>query len=207
MLASRSIRPSNTEYAMPQDQSSGHSPAQAAPGRIRTILLTADRYVLAANRTLMIVVLALMAMIVFANVALRYLTDESLIWSEEVARYSMIWLTFLGIGPVFRIGGHIAVDSLHNVLPRGVALALRAAIFLLIAGFSLAIVRLGATLVERTWAQTTPVTEVPFGLVSAAVPVGFLLALWHMAAAAPRFILGGGFERSADLNPDEVGSL
>jgi TRAP-type transport system small permease protein len=192
---------------MTLDPPSEPSPSQTPPGGFRAALLVADRYVLAANRGVMIAVLALMAVIVFATVALRYLTDSSLIWSEEVSRYLMIWLTFLGIGPVFRIGGHIAVDSLHNVLPRGVALVLRAAIFLLIAGFSLWLVRLGGLLVERTWAQTTAVTEVPFGLVSAAVPVGFALALWHMAAAAPRFVLGGGFERSADLNPDEVGSL
>jgi TRAP-type C4-dicarboxylate transport system permease small subunit len=195
---------------MEQDQTAADpSPPRVAGmrGRQPGWLKALDSLVVAANRMAMIAVLALMAIIVFANVMLRYLTDESIVWSEEVARYLMIWLTFLGIGPVFRIGGHIAVDSLHSVLPRRLALVLRAGIFVLIAGFSLALVRLGSILVERTWAQTTPVTEVPFGLVSAAVPVGFLLALWHMAAAAPRFILGHGFERSADLNPEEVGSL
>ena len=155
----------------------------------------------------MMAVLALMAIIMFANVMLRYLTDESIVWSEEVARYLMIWLTFLGIGPVFRVGGHIAVDSLQAVLPPRAALVLRAGIFLLIVGFSIVLVHLGLILVERTWVQTTAVTEVPFGLVAAAVPVGFFFALWHLAAAGPGFVLGHGFEKSADINPDEVGSL
>jgi TRAP-type C4-dicarboxylate transport system permease small subunit len=170
-------------------------------------LRVVDRCVVVANRVTMMVVLALIAIIVFANVMLRYLTDESIVWSEEVARYLMIWLTFLGIGPVFRVGGHIAVDSLHTILPARVTLVLRAGIVLLIAGFSVALVRFGMMLVERTWAQTTPVTDVPFGLISAAVPIGFFFTLWHLAAAAPRFILGQGFEQSTDLNPDEVGSL
>ena len=43
----------------------------------------------------------------------------------------MIWLTFLGIGPVLRYGGHIAVENLQDVLPRPVAVAIRAFIALL----------------------------------------------------------------------------
>jgi TRAP-type C4-dicarboxylate transport system permease small subunit len=29
----------------------------------------------------------------------------------------MIWLTFLGAGPVLRYGGHIAVENLQDALP------------------------------------------------------------------------------------------
>lgn len=181
-------------------------PAGRGKGPKASWLGALDRGVVAVNRAAMMVALGLIAIILFANVMLRFLTDESIVWSEEVARYLMIWLTFLGIGPVFRVGGHIAVDSLHAVLPEKVAVALRTGIVLLIAGFAVALVRLGWTLVERTWIQTTPVTEIPFSFVSAAVPVGFGLAVWHVAAAALPFIRGQGFERSADINPDEVGS-
>ncbi len=55
-----------------------------------------ERLFVAANRWLVIALLAAMALIVFANGALRYLTDESLVWSEEVARHLMIGLTFVG---------------------------------------------------------------------------------------------------------------
>ena len=56
---------------------------------------TFERHFLAANRWALILLLAAMAVIVFANVALRYLTNESIEWAEEVARHLMIWLTFL----------------------------------------------------------------------------------------------------------------
>ena len=77
-----------------------------------------ERGLLAANRWALIGLLAAMAVIVFANVALRYLTDQSIEWAEEVARHLMIWLTFIGAGPVLRYGGHIAVDNLQDGLPR-----------------------------------------------------------------------------------------
>lgn len=98
---------------------------------------TFERWLLAGNRWVLIVLLAVMALIIFANVGLRYLTNESIEWAEEVARHLMIWLTFLGAGPVLRYGGHIAVDNLQDSLPRGLAVALRCVIALLLLGFCL----------------------------------------------------------------------
>ena len=66
---------------------------------------------------------------VFANVALRFLTDYSILWVEEVSRYTMVWLTFIGAGLVLRYGGHIGIDSLQQGMPR-FAPAIRAIIVL-----------------------------------------------------------------------------
>ena len=71
---------------------------------------TFERYFLATNRWVLIVMLAVMSIIIFANVVLRYTTNQSIEWAEEVARHMMIWLTFIGCGPVLRYGGHIAVE-------------------------------------------------------------------------------------------------
>jgi hypothetical protein len=64
------------------------------------MLSTFDRVLLRLNRWAVIAILAAMAIMVFANVALRFLTDHSILWVEEVSRYLMIWLTFLGSGIV-----------------------------------------------------------------------------------------------------------
>jgi TRAP-type transport system small permease protein len=40
--------------------------------------------------------------IILVNVALRYLTNHSIEWAEEVSCHLMILLTFLGAGPVPR---------------------------------------------------------------------------------------------------------
>src|SRR5438876_8674251 len=93
-----------------------------------------DSALLRANRALLIVMLAAMATMVFANVALRFLTDHSILWVEEVSRYLMIWLTFLGAGLVLRHGAHIGIDTLQESFPRWAA-HLRALIFILLLGF------------------------------------------------------------------------
>src|SRR2546427_13310745 len=76
-----------------------------------------DRALLKANRWTLIVILAAMATMLFVNVVLRFTTDRSLLWVEEVSRYLLIWLTFLGGGPVLRYGGDPGIDTLQEALP------------------------------------------------------------------------------------------
>jgi TRAP-type transport system small permease protein len=160
------------------------------------MLQTFDRLLLAVNRWLVIALLAAMATMVFANVLLRFLTDHSILWVEEASRYAMVWLTFIGAGPVLRYGGHIGIDTLQQALPRAAA-ALRAAVFALLALFSGVMVVVGIRYAMLTWAQTTPVMEIPVGAVYLAMPVGFALLLVHLAVmfrgyVARRELLGDG---------------
>ena len=92
---------------------------------------TFERYFLATNRWVLIIMLAVMSVIIFTNVVLRYSTNQSIEWAEEVARHLMIWLTFLGCGPVLRYGGHIAVENVQDIVSRTVAIAMRLVIVMM----------------------------------------------------------------------------
>lgn len=166
-----------------------------------------DGFVLQVNRWILIVALAAMSVIVFANVVLRYTTGDSILWSEEVARYLMIWLTYLGIGPVLRLGGHMAIDTLQGALSPGRAQVLRGLIVVLMLGFCIVLVVVGIDFVDRTSIQSTPVTDIPFSFIAAAIPTGFAFTIWHMLAVARGFILNKAFEQSADLDPDQAASI
>jgi TRAP-type transport system small permease protein len=173
--------------------------------RDRQRLARFDAALLRANRALIIAVLAAMALIVFANVALRFLTDRSILWAEEVSRYAMIWLTFLGAGLVLRHGGHIGIDALQTSFPRRAAV-IRAAIFVLLLGFFAFMAWIGARYSLLAWGQTTPVLRIPVGFVYLALPIGFALLIAHLLLmAAPyvrrnEFIAGDEFDsKAADL--------
>ena len=172
-----------------------------------SLIARIDRSVLAVNRLLMIVALATMSVIVFASVTIRYLTDYSIPWAEEVARYLMVWLTFLGVGPVLRLGGHVAVDTAQDGLPKNIGRAFRGLIMLLVGGFCAITAWFGIAYVQRTLAQTTAVTEISFAFVSAAVPLGFALAIWHLLAIVRDYVAERRFETSSDLNPDDAGAV
>lgn len=179
----------------------------SAPKEPTTLFRRIDKGILAVNRALMIAALAVMAVIVLANVLTRYLTNYSIPWSEELARYLMIWLTFLGIGPVFRLGGHVAIDTLQDSLRASMARAVRLLIVAAVAVFCAVVAYFGSAYVGRTWMQATAVMEIPFALVAAAVPTGMILALWHLAVVARSFILERRFDESTDLSPEEAAAI
>jgi len=151
------------------------------------MLSTFDRALVRANRWALIAILAAMAVMVFANVALRFLTDHSILWVEEVSRYLMIWLTFLGAGLVLRYGGHIGIDTLQERVP-GVAPAIRAVIFVLLLAFFMGMAWLGARYALLAWEQTTPVLQIPIGAVYLAMPIGFGLLIVHLLLMAAPWI-------------------
>ncbi|MBI5908997.1 MAG: TRAP transporter small permease [Betaproteobacteria bacterium] len=159
-----------------------------------------DRGFLWLNRVLLMALLALMAVMVFANVVLRYTTGDSIVWAEELSRYLMIWLTFLGAGLVLRYGGHLAIDNLQDVVPARGGRILRALTLLCVLAFAVAMMWLGTGYVMRTWSQTTPVVELPFGLVYSALPVGFLFLLIHMAMFARHYVAERKFGQDPDFD-------
>ena len=65
---------------------------------------------------LMVLLLALMSIMVFANVVMRYFFNSGLNESEELARFMFIWLTFVGAIVAMRDGGHLGVDMVVRLL-------------------------------------------------------------------------------------------
>ncbi|PXW94025.1 TRAP-type C4-dicarboxylate transport system permease small subunit [Sphaerotilus hippei] len=56
--------------------------------------------------------LAVMVVLVFGNVVLRYAFNSGITVSEEVARWLFVWLTFLGAIVALRERGHLGTDML-----------------------------------------------------------------------------------------------
>ena len=166
-----------------------------------------ERHFLATNRWALIIMLAVMAVIIFANVCLRYLTNQSIEWAEEVARHLMIWLTFLGCGPVLRYGGHIAVDNLQDALPGGAAIAVRALIAVLLMAFFVFFLWYGLEYLDRTQYQTTPSTQISFAWVYAALPVGAALMIVHWLLILRSYTVRREFAADAHFDANASASL
>lgn len=171
------------------------------------IVNTFERYFLAANRWLLILLLAAMAVIIFTNVALRYLTSQSIEWAEEVARHMMIWLTFLGAGPVLRYGGHIAVDNLQDALPAPLAIAVRALVASLLFAFFGFMIWYGWLYVERTRFQLTAATQVPFAWIYSAMLFGGVLLIVHWLLVVRNYVLRRQFAVDAHFDANASASL
>ncbi len=61
--------------------------------------------------------LAVMVVLVFGNVVLRYVFNSGIATSEELSRWLLVWLTFLGAIVALRQHAHLGVDTLVRMLP------------------------------------------------------------------------------------------
>ena len=65
-----------------------------------------------AMNTVIVVALALMVIMVFGNVVLRYVFNSGITISEELSRWLFVWMTFLGAIVALKDNGHLGTDML-----------------------------------------------------------------------------------------------
>jgi TRAP-type transport system small permease protein len=66
---------------------------------------------------LMVAALALMVVLVFGNVVLRYGFNSGFTVSEELSRWLFVWMTFLGAVIALNEGTHLGTDTLVSRIP------------------------------------------------------------------------------------------
>ena len=61
---------------------------------------------------MLVAMLAMMAILVFGNVVLRYVFNSGIVFSEEVSRFLFMWINLIGALVVLKDHGHLGVTSL-----------------------------------------------------------------------------------------------
>ena len=131
----------------------------------------------------LIVFIGLLSLLVLSQVVFRYALDLPLFWTEESARYCLVWASLLGAGVGLKRGEHIAVTYLAERLPPG----LHRPVLLLsgiCVGAILAVVLWGGVrLVIVTHSQLSPALQIPMSVPYMSVPVGAGIMLIHLLAS------------------------
>ena len=131
-----------------------------------------------------------MALAYAFNVAVRELVPTQaakFAWIEEACLFSLAWVVFLGLGLALERGRHIAMTSLLERFAPALKRAVKLAIDLAGAVFSLYIAKiaLDITLFVARSGQTSPTLDVSMGWLYAAMPVGFVLLAARYALELP----------------------
>ena len=122
------------------------------------------------------IVLLAIAFILFANVILR-LFGSSLIWAEEVARYAIVWLTFIGSSVCIYKGAHIGVDAIMNLLSDRGKKILTIITIIMSLVFTILFTYYSIVITESIMQtnQVSSTVKIPMVYVYAAMPVGGIL--------------------------------
>ena len=135
-----------------------------------------------------------MALIVAAQVFFRYGLNESLFWSEELARYLMVWLTFLGASVAYRRKVHPSIDVVYTRLPQ----ALRQYFTMVVYAISLflfaVMIVYGIRFAYFVRLQITPALYLPKWIVFSIIPISGIILSLHALA----FIFNFEGEHSGD---------
>jgi TRAP-type C4-dicarboxylate transport system permease small subunit len=142
----------------------------------------------------MSVLLAGMALLVGAQIAGRFVFGYSIPWSDELARFLLVWISFLGLSVAARRGAHPGIDTVVHALPRRLAGVARRLGWLLSLLFVALVLASGAELVRRTWGQHSPSLGLRMAWPYLAVPLSGLLVLLHWIARGATGVAPGGRE-------------
>src|SRR6476659_2814699 len=103
-----------------------------------------------------------LAFIVFLQFFTRYILNDSLAWTEEIARYGLMWLAFIGGAVVTRKKTHIAVELLGNLMkPSLLRTMLCALVDFVTLGFLALLAWFSISITERMESQTMTVFDLP----------------------------------------------
>src|SRR5580765_7233625 len=123
-----------------------------------------------------------LAFIVFLQFFTRYVLNDSLSWTEEIARYVLMWVVFIGGAMVTRRNIHMSVELLANVMKPGPS---RATVLAFVDFVKLAFLGLLAfvswTITECMHYQRMTVFDMPMSYVYAGVAFGCFLMFFRQA--------------------------
>jgi TRAP-type C4-dicarboxylate transport system permease small subunit len=139
---------------------------------------------------LMVISLALMVIMVFGNVVMRYVFNSGLTLSEELSRWLFVWLTFMGGVVALNERAHLGTDTLISRLPRGgKKLCLLIALVLMLVCCWL-IFKGALEQVKINWDSTSAVMETSMGYFYASGMVFSILATPVLLVQLFRLVTG-----------------
>ena len=126
----------------------------------------------------------LLALTVFYQFVTRYVLNDSASWTEEIARYLLICMVFVGIAAAVRTSRHIHVDFLYRLVPRTAGRALATLVDVVkIVFFAFATV-LTWQMMERMVNYKMTIIDLPMNLVYGVCMFGFACATLRSAQVA-----------------------
>lgn len=175
---------------------------------MRMFVTSMDR-INAVTTLIVAALLAVVALAVMGQVTVRFVltafgVNISAPWTEELARYTLIWMVFLGAAIGVRHARMIALEFGIRKLPRGVGVPIRYAVMIMSIAFFGLLFWVGMDFLELGRSERSPVLGITRDYIYWAMPVGMVLMILNSLALIAETILEGRDIRFAsDFAPED----
>ena len=133
---------------------------------------------------MLITSMALLVLDIVWGVFTRQVMNQQASWTEELARFLLIWVSLLGGAYAFQAKAHLGVDYFVGKFAPGVAKGVAVFSLLLVVFFAVAIFLVGGSKVvyySLLYDQVTPALGWKMGCVYLAIPIsGFFMLLFTL---------------------------
>ena len=128
------------------------------------------------------IIMAVLTIDVLWQVVSRYALASPSSWTEELARFLLIWVSLLGAAYLTGQKGHIAIDLLPRSLTGSALRRLQSAINVVVFLFGLTVLGVGGTnlvYVTLSLGQSSPALNLPVGFVYMVLPLSGALMMFY----------------------------
>lgn len=147
-------------------------------GSIKRCMRMLDIIMTRIEDTITISFMIIMTTAILAGVVMRFILKIPNLYGEEISRYSMIIVAFIGISAGVRQKSHLGIDGVVNSLPTSAAKVLRI-IASLISTFAYGLFAFEAYMFvshSRRMNQLSPAMRLPMWIVYSILMVGFAMS-------------------------------
>ena len=134
------------------------------------------------SKKLLAISVAIMAVVIIFQVISRNIFDYTLVWAEELAKYMLVWSTFIGASVAVRDREMAALDLLDNML-KGKWVAWHRIILQLLSIFFLVFLAFYGTKLSfepGVYRQVSPAMRIPVYYLYMSIPISAVLMIIYM---------------------------
>lgn len=130
--------------------------------------------------------LVLVVLVTSVGVFFRYVLNDPIMWTIELATVAFVWLTFIGASSAMRDDMHIGIDLVTNFLPARAQAGLAIVVNLLMLWLMWFFIQGGWSFAWSAWLKITPLMHWPYTWIDLAVPVGAAMMSIRLLIATAR---------------------
>lgn len=130
----------------------------------------------------LVILMAVMTIDVLWGVFTRYVFNSQADWTEELARFLLMWIGILGAAYASGMRMHLAIDLLKPRLSRPKQLRLAAFVNIMVAFFALFVMVVGGSrllYITSTLGQNSAALRLPMTVVYSVLPLSGLLVIFY----------------------------